>query len=355
MQGDDDNLQQIQSFFFYFFISNHFIMKKTLLLAAASLAAVSANAEVFDYGFSSSENPNFPFLVEVMNPESDLYGGGGNVDLVSREGIAMPNTIGLSVINTPEGEEKGILDLGIGISFLDGQIYKLTPDATVYNDEDFEIEMMPEENLGYPFLSWGEKGVTRTIFMPGWGSEDAWEDKDYNGATEADWVATKNGIQFTRLGTKNIVSRQDTYIQYPPVTGNVTVTVWAGTNLGGTANQDNILEVLVTPVVDGVAQPDLAVVLSKESPVNKRYYKFDPITFDATGKSVAFQVGPNRALINLMYVRIEGDAIGGESGLENIIANDENVVAPVYNVLGQRVNENYKGLVIKNGKKFVQK
>lgn len=325
-------------------------MKKSLLLAAAAFTALAANAEVFDYGFSFN-SPAFPFLAEISNEESEFYYP-GNYDFIDKYCIAMPNTIGLKILNIPEGGDKGVLDLGLGISMLDGNIYKLTPDAVVTADE--EIEEMPEENLGYPFLSWGEKGATRTIFMPGWGTEDAWADANYNAATEADWIATKNGVQFTRLGTDGIVSRGDTYFQYPAVTGNVTVTVWAGTNRGGNANPDNLLEVLVTPVVDGVAQPDLAVVLSKENPADKRYYKLNPVTFDATGKSVAFRVGPNNSLLNLMYVRIEGDAIGGSS-VNTIIADQDDANAPVYNVLGQRVNENYKGLVIKNGKKYVQK
>ncbi len=45
-----------------------------------------------------------------------------------------------------------------------------------------------------------------------------------------------------------------------------------------------------------------------------------------------------------------------QSGIEDIIANpetDEN--APIYNVLGVQVDENYKGIVIKNGKKYIQK
>ncbi|MDE6416741.1 MAG: hypothetical protein K2K68_06935 [Duncaniella sp.] len=288
-----------------------------------------------------------------MDENSEVYGGGGNYDLVDKYGIAMPNTVGLPVLNTPDGEEKGVLDLGLGISMFDGVIYKLTPDAVVTKTDVYEPEDVTAEALEYPFLSWGEKGVTRTIFMPGWGSLDAWEDKDYNAAVEADWVACKNGVQFTRLGTQGIVSRGDTYFQYPAVTGNVTVTVWAGSNLGGTANPDNLLEVAVTPVVDGVAGE--TIVLSKENPVSKRYYKLDPITFDATGKSVSFRVGANNSQLNLMCVRIEGEK-AGDAGLDNIIVdNAADVNAPVYNVLGQRVNENYKGLVIKGGKKYIQK
>ncbi len=325
-------------------------MKKSLLIAAAALSAVAVKAEVFNYDFNSTENAAFPFLVSIMDENSEFYGGGGNYDLVDKYGIAMPNKAGLPVLNTPDGEEKGVLDLNLGISMLDGDIYKLTPDATVTSDAA-EVNEMPAENFNYPYLSWGEKGVTRTIFMPGWGSVDAWEDKDYNAATEADWVACKNGVQFTRLGTQGIVSRGDTYFQYPAVTGNVTVTVWAGSNLGGTANPDNVLEVAVTPVVDGEAGE--TIVLTKADPVTKRYYKLDPVTFDATGKSVSFRVGANNAQLNLMYVRIEGEA--ADAGIDAIIADEVAADAPVYNVLGQRVNENYKGLVIKGGKKYIQK
>ncbi len=47
---------------------------------------------------------------------------------------------------------------------------------------------------------------------------------------------------------------------------------------------------------------------------------------------------------------------GELGGIDNIIVDAAaDVNAPMYNVLGQRVNESYKGLVIKNGKKFINK
>ncbi|MDE7350789.1 MAG: hypothetical protein K2N25_06960 [Muribaculaceae bacterium] len=320
-------------------------MKKSLLFAAAIACACAANAEVFDYGFGPVY-AKFPFLGQVVDPTSDYYWD-GNYDLVDKYGKAMPNLQAISVLNTPEGEEKGLPDLGVGISMLDGLIYTVSADPYIGTDD--ELEAMPEENYNYPFLSWGEKGMTRTIFMPGWGTEEAWEDKDYNAATEEDWVATKNGVQFTRLGTQGMVSRGDTYFQYPAVTGNVSLTVWAGTNTGGTANPDNLLEVAVTPIIDGEAGE--TIILSKESPANKRYYKLDPITMDATGKNVVFRVGANNSQLNLMYVRIEGEA--GENAVESVAV--EAADAKAFNLLGVQVDENYKGLVIKNGKKFVQK
>ncbi len=44
----------------------------------------------------------------------------------------------------------------------------------------------------------------------------------------------------------------------------------------------------------------------------------------------------------------------GEAGIENVIAS-ENENAPMYNLQGVQVDENYKGIVIKNGKKFINK
>ncbi len=321
-------------------------MKKSLLFAAAIACACAANAEVFNYGFESVDNGTLPFINLIYDENSDFYHPSGNLDLIDKYGIAMPDSWGVPVLNTPDGESKGVLDLGVGISMLDGGIYTVTEDAVVCEDNYFEG--MPADNFNYPFLSWGEKGVTRTIFMPGWGSEDAWADKDYNAAVEEDWIPCKNGVQFTRLGTQGIVSRGDTYFQYPAVTGEVTLTVWAGTNLGGTANPDNLLEVAVTPVVNGV--PEETIILSKEDPITKRYYKLDPIKYDANGKSVSFRVGANNSQLNLMYVRIEGDVATGVEGVAVEAAN-----SAAYNLLGVQVDENYKGLVIKNGKKFVQK
>ncbi len=44
----------------------------------------------------------------------------------------------------------------------------------------------------------------------------------------------------------------------------------------------------------------------------------------------------------------------GDSGIESIVA-DEAAEAPMYNVYGQRVNKDYKGIIIQNGKKFINK
>ena len=48
-------------------------------------------------------------------------------------------------------------------------------------------------------------------------------------------------------------------------------------------------------------------------------------------------------------------SIAETSGINNISADDATLNAPAYNLAGQKVNNSYKGVVIKAGKKFIQK
>ena len=63
----------------------------------------------------------------------------------------------------------------------------------------------------------------------------------------------------------------------------------------------------------------------------------------------------------VVFEAVEGDnplpeiTFGSEAGVEAIEAATYDVNAPVYNVMGQKVNDDYKGIVIKNGKKFIRK
>ena len=45
---------------------------------------------------------------------------------------------------------------------------------------------------------------------------------------------------------------------------------------------------------------------------------------------------------------------GGGSGINTVVTKIDNN-APAYNVAGQRVNNNFKGLVVKDGKKYMNK
>lgn len=317
-------------------------MKKSLILSAALFAAFGANAEVYTYDFNKT--PEFFKLLQLPESEDGL-GWTGNYDLIYKDGTTK-NTDGEAMIYKPEGAEKGIARANRLISLYDGQTYLFTEEANSYN-----YPVADETILSQPFLSWEEKGITRVIWMSGWGSEDAWEDKTYNAATEADWVSTKHALQFGRIGTLGMVSRGDTWIQFPAVQAPAKLTVYVG-SFSDSSSKTQALKTAVTPVVDGVAQKK--VIICNEASgtfTEKRYYKKE-YTYNGTGK-VAFRVGPEDQQMYLFHTTIE---TLGESGIEDVIATpveDEN--APAYNVLGIQVDENYKGIVIKNGKKYIQK
>ena len=43
------------------------------------------------------------------------------------------------------------------------------------------------------------------------------------------------------------------------------------------------------------------------------------------------------------------------TGINKVETDTEDANAPVYNLSGQRVNDSYKGIVIKNGKKYINR
>lgn len=66
-------------------------------------------------------------------------------------------------------------------------------------------------------------------------------------------------------------------------------------------------------------------------------------------------VGLFGAIYNKVQEIIPIKSIAETSGISNITIDDADANAPVYNLAGQKVSESYKGVVIKAGKKFVQK
>ena len=53
-----------------------------------------------------------------------------------------------------------------------------------------------------------------------------------------------------------------------------------------------------------------------------------------------------------MYIVDESPKASGSSTLETI---EYNADAPIYNLAGQKVDKGFKGVVIQNGKKMIQK
>lgn len=92
-----------------------------------------------------------------------------------------------------------------------------------------------------------------------------------------------------------------------------------------------------------------------KTPVRK--FQALPAGLKLTGKNTVrvYFCCKNSRLFGLPYLYIKGSTgEGGSTGIENIEV-ENNANAPVYNVAGQIVGNDYKGLVIKNGKKVMVK
>ncbi len=318
-------------------------MKKSLILSAALLAALGANAEVFTYDFNNTPlycKAIFAEAGTIVDEATELEGLGfsSNYDFIDKTGMAK-NTCG-SMFNVKNASGTWEAVKNRCIDLVDGQTYTLSGE-----DGDFTAI-----DMTHPFIGWNQDGVgpARTLLMKGWGGSHA-VGTDYGAATEADQVESTHAIAFNR--NANTGARTGTYIQFPAISNPTKLTIWIG-HAGG-KYIDKGLYAEVTPVVNGVVGETISVQGPADATA-KRYYKQE-VTLPALTGNVAFRIGCGGSELGLYHVVMEGSA-AGESGIEDIIANpaeDEN--APIYNVLGIQVDENYKGIVIKNGKKYIQK
>ena len=78
---------------------------------------------------------------------------------------------------------------------------------------------------------------------------------------------------------------------------------------------------------------------------------FDDYPLEATNAMIFYQCGKMPGKHVIKYVKVyDKDATGIEA-----VKADQKFNGAIYNLAGQKVNENYKGVVIQNGKKFIQK
>lgn len=323
-------------------------MKKTFILSAAAVAAMGVNAEVIDYDFNT--NPEFCKILYLPEAE-DGWAWSGEYDFIDKTGTAINTDNTIFNVKDDEGNWQAVKNFCI--SLVDGGTYTLEGTVTTSEMEYTQIDKSA------PFICWNQdgKGPARTHLFNGWNNTETYEDKDYGAGSEADFIASKGAIGFLRNG--NTGSRTDTYIQFPAVKSPTKLTVWIG-NQGGSYH-DKGLTASIATLVDGevidesYVGEDIDATTQTSAYKSKRYYKFDATLPDGlTGKDVAFRVGCRGSQVSIFHVRIE-TADDGQTGIEDIIVNEaEDENAPIYNILGIQVDETYKGIVIKNGKKYIQ-
>lgn len=320
-------------------------MKKSVILSAAVLAAFGANAEVYTYDFN--ENPLYckaifaeAGVIIDEATETEGLGFASNYDFIDKTGAAV-NTDGSMFNDCDEstGEKVWSAVKNRAISLFDGQTYTL--DGT-------DGELTPIDK-NYPFISWDQegKGPARTLLMKGWGTleEQGWTDDNYNAIDADNWVATKNAIAFNR--NANTGSRTGTYVQFPAISNPTSLTIYIG-HAGG-KYIDKGLYAEVVPVIDGV-EGEMIPIQGPDDAVAKRYYKMNVALPAGLTGNVAFRIGCGGSELGLYHVVMEG---GDATGVDSVSAAEaEN--APAYNVYGVKVDDNYKGIVIKNGVKVIR-
>ena len=75
------------------------------------------------------------------------------------------------------------------------------------------------------------------------------------------------------------------------------------------------------------------------------------VTWTGDKNSVEFKTPDHQVRVKKITVTLKNDP----TGINEISNGTLNANAPIYNLAGQRVGKDYKGVVIQNGKKFIKK
>jgi len=146
-------------------------------------------------------------------------------------------------------------------------------------------------------------------------------------------ISTTNGL----FAAENYKTKAGEYRVYKNQTFTVTSTV------------GNITKVVVTCTANGT---------TKQGPGNFTDATAGSYTFESdgpigtwTGDAATFTMTASSNQVRMTKVEV---TVSPATNISNIKA-DTNADSPLYNLAGQRVSKNYKGVVIKNGKKVVVK
>lgn len=158
---------------------------------------------------------------------------------------------------------------------------------------------------------------------------------EYGPATEADRGASPRCVQFYTTAAGG-------YIETPEMEGPCVVTLF----LGNTANSANTVKLHTIEGGKQIASMDMS--MSK-----KRTYKFTT-TYTNTG-AVKFRFDANGKKVNVNDIIVERYVAEDDPNAIPSLIGESDEDAPIYNLMGVKVDKSYKGIVIKNGKKYVQR
>ena len=199
-----------------------------------------------------------------------------------------------------------------------------------------------------------EPVASKTIYSWVGGEAGATEMGGKAVATDGESVNYKNGENWTiRINKKKADIETD----------NVTITLDEALQAGdeiaitGYRNKDNdangtlymlfengaVIDEGEEDVVWNNIHPDFA-----QQPNTRTY------TINAEAGSKSFKIARSKASTNVFITKIEITR-GGTTGIDAVHSSQFTVHSSIYNLAGQKVGADYKGIVIKNGKKYFQK
>lgn len=318
-------------------------MKKSLLLAAAFVACMSANAQVTWTMVSGAD--------AVTVPQAEVASEG----LEALEPV-LGSGLSYNGVDTKHKDETGTSIPWIG----DGSTgyIKIQPtNATVPNaDGTKQVTGDPYRNLNSAAASGQDMWIDFTTQVP---------------ESNQDGLLTVSSVEFyaTKVGTDGAMVNAAIYYNDDPSTiKNYLITPANADDVdgeGGGIASDGVGGHWNGETGDAWAdtndagyRPDRNDASKAQNSANCYTHFTIPVTdvpddaYSATLRVYVYGISSNKQVL-IHDVKINANLI--TDGIKDVTAAKANVKAPAYNVAGQKVSKDYKGVVISNGKKYIQK
>lgn len=326
-------------------------MKKSLLIAAGFAMAFGASAQV-EVGFTDSEA-----LGLAGKPTLEA-----STVLSQTENVTMTNTLGDAVsAQNPDfagfkyivvnGEYIKLVQ-GIGGSTNGTGNLESQPGGWGYNFEVkadgylIVVSKISSNKNFYAFEGKAGEGAQPISYTLGMDIQDATNYPDIN---QVVYTLPADDMGYVDLASADI----DKY------TFGVNTVAWPiriGTGNAEATTAGNGTGMMMFPVY---AEAGNYITLATGSKMNTCGYVFvpgNPAEMAVPEVSIYAPVGDSMETETWRVFTGEQPAAPGElGGIADIIADQNNADAPMFNVLGQKVDASYKGLVIKNGQKFINR
>ena len=302
--------------------------------------------------FRSNENVlPYPGPDAATDPYTVEADGKATEKLYDYTILANKDHIALKAVCTPNLNETQSWGFGLSVNVTDETITNNRCLNTADCDPTFlDYIKAKSGNCTEAYIDWYEYNSdgdpTHKVYQPKWNPEatdakpamGSWYEftPTVDGTLKAGIFLPKN-IQNNKLYIATLAEDNFHYTLFDPTK----VTVWGWYN--NTTNTTEFFE--NTPL-----QSDYKIVDTSKLAVASNNPFIGYVTFDVEANKTYMMLTPDNQL------GLYGFAFYFDSaGIENVKSLSKNTNAPIYNLAGQKVAKDFKGIVIQNGKKFVVK